>query len=162
MTYKRAVTIEDLDKMHYLFSNIVDEMRKYYVNECIDQELKQYSLKNFREKYIKSGNYAFGLYTDANDLVGFQLFYLEGGVAFIEWIGIDVNHRGKKYGKLMDIELCSFLLKSNLAHKLFCDCLVINKESIGTLTASGYTKIGEVKNFWFNQDYYLWEKELAR
>lgn len=160
MQLRRVQDNVNLRKLHSLFMEILEEMKKYYVPECMEEEKAVYSLKNFTDKYRKDNNYAFGLYNDNDELCGMQLLYIEGGVAFVEWSAITKLERGKKYGKLINFLVEQYLSDRKLAHKAFRDCLTTNKENIPNLISCGYRQIGVVKNFWFNQDYYLWEKDL--
>ena len=157
MKFIRAKSREDLVKIHRLFFKILNEVKKYYVVETINEEKEIYNESFFLKKYASKNNYAFGLYLD-NVLVGFQLMYIEEGVCFLEWTGVSSKFRGKGYGKCIKTSLENFLIHNSNVHKIMADCLVINKESIFNLMNSGFNIVTKLDCHWNKQDYYLWEK----
>lgn len=157
LKFKRVKLKKELIKIHKLFFEILDEVKKYYVIETIKEEKTAYKFDIFSNKYSGKDNYAFGLYLDSK-LVGFQLMYIEEGVCFLEWTGVSKKFRGKGYGKYIKISLEKFLMNNSNVHKIIADCLVINRESIFNLMGSGFNIITKLNRHWNKQDYYLWEK----
>lgn len=156
-SFKRVKNKDRLLEIHKLFFQILDEMHRYYVDETIFEEKKNYAKNNFLEKYSDKNNYAYGLYVDGK-LSGFVLAYVEGGIGFIEWLGVEMKHRGKGYGKYVLKSVENVLVKDAKVHKLFADSLISNRESVNNLITCGFQVVAKLNKHWNKQDYYLWEK----
>ena len=159
LKFKREKSKEELIKIHKLFFDILNEVKKYYVTKTINEEKEVYSISNFLDKYSNKNNYAFGLYKDS-ELIGFQLMYTEEGICFLEWTGVSNKHRRKGYAKYIEESLEKFLIKKTNVHKIVSDCLVINKESVFNRISNDFSIIAKLNNHWNKQDYYLWEKVI--
>ncbi len=97
---------------------------------------------------------------DKNNVVGFTNVYkIMGGVAQCDWCIVhpDYQHKGVGHALLNALyEEC----KKQGCHKIETDSRINNKAGIDIIKSTGWQKAAMLKNHWFGQDYFLWEKFL--
>lgn len=157
VTFLKITTEQEFKQIHELFTNVLEELRKYYVDKTIDEELKLNNYDAFVKKYSTKDNFAF-LLKHQDKPIGFMLVKIEEGIATLEWAGIHQDYRKKGFGKLLKLETEKFLLAHTNTHKMVCDCLISNTESVKSLQSAGFSVVTKLNNHWHHQDYYWWEK----
>ena len=89
-------------------------------------------------------------------IVGFCVSQYDDGLLWLTWFGVSPVHHGTGLGtRLLDSVKMS--LSERRAHKVWCDTRASNEPSARALTRSGFTRVAELKNHWYVQDYYIWE-----
>lgn len=110
-------------------------------------------------KELKDKSNLFLVAKEINKIVGTLNGYYEAGMFWIDWLVIDPSYRRNGIAK----SLMNYLekkLKKEKIHKMWCDCRINNKESISLLNKLKFKKIAKLKNHWYKQDFYLWQKYL--
>ena len=90
-------------------------------------------------------------------MVGFCDGYFDLGIFWVDWIGVEKGFRRKGIATRM-LKFLEKKLKRGKAHKIWFDSRISNRESIGLFKKLGYRKIAFLRNHWYGQDFYLWEK----
>jgi len=128
----------------------------YYSSLAKKHEIKKYSTRNLRLKLHDRKN-LYILAKNENKIVGFCNGYFDAGIFWIDWVGVHISFRGKE----LSVKLLNFLektLKKSNVHKIWCDCLTTNKQSISLLKKLKFKKFALLKKHWYKQDFYLWYK----
>lgn len=128
----------------------------YYSKTAKEHECKNYNAEKVLEKLL-GRKYLHLCAKLGGKMVGFLDGYFDLGVFWVDWIGVERGFRRKGIAT----EMLKFLekkLKRGKAHKVWFDSRTNNRESIGLFRKMGYKKIAFLKNHWYGQDFYLWEK----
>jgi RimJ/RimL family protein N-acetyltransferase len=96
---------------------------------------------------------------DNGEVVGFTFGIVDAHIMFMVWIGMKEKYRRSNHMKTM-WEMMEDWCRANNVHKIWCDTNQLNIPSIRFVEKLGYTKCGDLKNFWYGHDYFLWEKTL--
>jgi ribosomal protein S18 acetylase RimI-like enzyme len=91
--------------------------------------------------------------------VGFAITEDQHGPIWIDWFGVLPDNRGHGIGE----SLISFLIadrRARRATRLWCDTRTNNKPSIALFEKLQFSRLCELRNHWYGQDYYLWERTL--
>lgn len=96
---------------------------------------------------------------EAGKPVGFVVSEVDDGLVWLAWFGVDPDARRKGLGALLLGEL-EKTVRPRGCHKIWCDSRTENTVSAGVLARAGYSRITELKNHWYGQDFYLWEKGI--
>ncbi len=119
---------------------------------------KVYGTRFFRE-FITAPKHALLGAFDGKNLIGIAAIKVDmGGVAYLEWIVVDKEYRGKGIG----CSLISAVEKWTLSRK--CHYLHLLTESKNNrehfYPNRGFTLLGVHKNSWFGEDEYMFAKNL--
>lgn len=112
--------------------------------------------KFFRERINKDG-IIFGTF-DNKKLIGVIAMRKEGGgVAFIDWLVVDRNHRRSGVGS----KLLAAAEKWLLQHKFHCIYLYVeSQKKIDFYKNRGLEYVGKMRKAWFGADEYMLQKIL--
>ncbi|MBI4215037.1 GNAT family N-acetyltransferase [archaeon] len=93
-------------------------------------------------------------------VIGFtDIMWFTGGVARSDWTIVHTKYRNKGIGHaLMRARVVAARKRS--CHKMVADSIVGNKDGERLLKSSSFKKVALLRNHWFHQDYWLWEKQL--
>ncbi len=130
----------------------------YYSKFARSEEIKRFSPVLIR-KELKDKNNLFLIAKDNDKTAGILNGYYEAGMFWIDWVVVNPSSRRNGIAE----SLMNYLegkLKKEKVHKIWCDCRTINKESVSLLKKLKFKKITKIKNHWYKQDFYLWQKYL--
>ena len=130
----------------------------YYTPEGKRMESSKYPPAGLKEK-LGNKSWLLLVVKDKKQIVGFLSGYFDCGVFWVDWIGVDAGHRKQGVAARIMGELEN-IASRNKAHKIWLDTRVANKEAISMFTSMGFKKIANLKNHWYHNDFYLWEKLL--
>ncbi len=128
----------------------------YYSNSAKKAEIKKFNLSEL-EKDLKNNKKLFLLAKDKEKIVGFCFGHLDCGTFWLDWIGVLPEHRKNKIGTALIKSIETGAQKLG-AHKIWCDSLENNKESINLLSKCDFKKMTLIKKHWYKQNFYLWQK----
>jgi len=138
-----------------LFQTIVSVLP--YYNDCAkESELKQYSADRLRESVDRDSDAVLVARTNGA-IVGFCISRLDDGLVWLSWFGVHPTQRGKGVGSAL-LDGLEASVANGRSHKIWCDCRTDNELSIRMLTRHRYSRLCEVANHWYGQDFILWEK----
>ncbi|MDF1496763.1 MAG: GNAT family N-acetyltransferase [Patescibacteria group bacterium] len=136
---------------------IIDETT-YYSAEARSTECAKFSVENL-QKILDNDQAILLTAKDGDDIVGFCYGFFDCGTFWADWIGVLAEYRGKGVAMNLMKELGELLTFTN-AHKIWCDTRCANTESNNLLKKNGFEQVAQLKNHWYGQDYYIWEKFL--
>ena len=148
----------DLDEVSKIFLEILDSL-SYYNDLAKRNERIKYATDELRKK-IYEDKYSIIVVRDDTILVGFCFSRFDDYTIWLEWFGISKNYRGTEIGNM----ILSKLEESTLVrgcHKIWCDSRTENVASFKVLQRNGFTLLTTLKNHWYNQDFFIWQKYLG-
>lgn len=94
-----------------------------------------------------------------DEVVGFAFGIVDAKVMFVIWIGMKEKYRRLDHMKIMSDMLEDWCRERNI-HRIWCDTNQLNVPAMQFAQKMGYSKLADLKNFWYGHDYFLWEKTL--
>jgi len=91
--------------------------------------------------------------------VGFITSHNDDGPLWLSWLGVLPEYRKQGLGAAL-LRAVEQTAHRRGASKVWCDCRTENIASRALLEREGYRLIGEVKQHWHGQDFFLWDKHL--
>ena len=153
----RYAAPHDIPDLLAIFSQVVSPL-DIYSEEARAGEIRKFSREEF-EYRIEADPFAVTLAYSQNDLVGFSVTDDQHGPVWLEWYGVRLDARGAGAGEAIIRHLITELPIRH-ATKLWCDTRTSNTQSIRLFEKLNFRRLCEVKNHWYGQDFYLWEREL--
>jgi ribosomal protein S18 acetylase RimI-like enzyme len=151
---------EELAVYSQVFNTVVSAMDKYYASEAITDELEKYAHTHLAEM-LQDPNWLLFCAKADGAIVGFRICSHGAGLLNLEWTGILPEYRGKGIGKLIHEFTFDYVINQlGSIHKICCDTRINNIESINLLINQGFHIAAYLPKHWYQQDYYLWEKQL--
>src|SRR3989344_1777408 len=132
----------------------------YYPPEGKKMESSKYTPAGLKEK-LESKSWLVLVAKNKNQIAGFLSGYFDYGVFWVDWIGVDEEYRRQGLAIKIMKEL-ETIAGRNKVHKIWLDTIIANKEAISMFTSLGFKKIANLKNHWYHDDFYLWERVLRR
>lgn len=154
----KYATVQDIEKINDLFIEIVHSL-KYYNDTAISDEKTKYSSEELKKKLLEDKLSIIAVYDDEN-IVGFCFSRFDDYTIWLEWFGISKSYRGANIGNLILEELEKATIKRG-CHKIWCDSRTENIASFKVLQRNGYTLVTTLKNHWYKQDFFIWQKLLT-
>lgn len=148
---------DDLEKINHLFEEILNSL-KYYNDAAKKDEKKKYSIEELQNK-LEQDNLSIISVFDKSKLVAFSFSRFDDYTIWLEWFGISLDYRSKGLGDLILKELEKSAINRG-CHKIWCDSRTENIASFKVLQRNGYTLVTTLKNHWYSQDFFIWEKLL--
>lgn len=158
MNYKTEyATPADLENLSQLFTEILLDI-PYYNALAKENEKERYCSKELSAK-LQEDPYSIIIIKDDHQIVAFCFSRFDDFTIWLEWFGIVPLYRGKGLSKLL-LEKLEESTVARKCHKIWCDTRTENERSINVLTKYGFEKITEIKNHWYGQDFFLWQKSI--
>lgn len=130
----------------------------YYNERARREELAKYNADKLISMIAGDAD-AVLLAEAGNRLLGFAISYYDDGLLWLSWFGVASNARGQGAGRRLLTAVEESAPRRD-AHKVWCDTRTENVESARVLTNAGYTRICELADHWYGQDFFLWEKRV--
>ncbi|MEK7650435.1 MAG: N-acetyltransferase [Patescibacteria group bacterium] len=154
----RKATEQDAPTLSVLIASIISHV-PYYNDRAKAENIRQYRGEALHRR-IKSPHHLLLIaQEEGGKIVGFCSGVDQSGTFYAEWIGVDPATRRQGVAQVL-VDYLFTLLRESGNHKIWLDTRADNLESISFLQKMNFAKVGELKNHWFNQDYYIWEKFL--
>lgn len=150
---------EDAQETAELLDRVVSSL-DYYNERARREELAKYT-KTQLLQIIQEEPDAVLVARWSGKIVGFCISYYDDGLIWLSWFGVDDACRGQGVGRTL-LEALEATAGRRHAHKIWCDTRVPNEKSARVLVAAGFQRLTMLKNHWYGQDFYLWEKPLAQ
>lgn len=93
------------------------------------------------------------------EVVGFLFGVVDAQVMFVVWIGMKDKYKRSGHMETLWCMMEDWCREHSI-NKVWCDTNQLNIPSIQFVQKLGYTKLADLKNFWYGHDYFLWEKTL--
>ncbi len=128
----------------------------YYPREVLEEEARRFTPAALRKR---GRGTLFLVARDGTEVLGFCAGYHEdGGLFWLDWIGVDARARGRGVGRALLGALEEAV--GGKARKIWCDTRTTNEESMALLRKQGYERVAEYRRHWYGLDFYIWEKRL--
>lgn len=153
----RRMRLDDAAAVARLFEQVVTAL-PYYNDRAKQGEMSKYGPSELRTLTESEPDSVLVAEIDG-ELAGFCISRYDDGVIWLSWFGVREDKRSRGIGSA----LLSSLEQSCAArrcHKIWCDTRVPNERSAHLLQKAGFSKICELTNHWYGQDFYLWEKPV--
>ena len=147
----------DIKQSLHLIQKIIDKTF-YYSKLARKKEVERFS-PAIVQKELKDKSSLFLVAKDKRKIIGVLNGYYEAGMFWIDWIVVDFKFRRNKIAESL-VNYLEKKLKKEKIHKIWCDCRTVNKESIALLKKLEFKRIIKIKEHWYKQDFYLWQKRL--
>ena len=147
---------EDLPDTARLFARILREI-PYYSTLAKDGEATKYTAATLTRKLSEDPCSVLVAKDGTNSVVGFSFNHFDDYTIWVDWLGV---HSGARHGGVGTAILKRTLQTATerRAHKVWCDTRASNEPSKNLLQKVGFTRLVEIKNHWYGQDFILWEK----
>jgi ribosomal protein S18 acetylase RimI-like enzyme len=153
----RYAETADISAVIKLFRSVVAPL-EIYSQSARDGEIAKFSNEELQRR-ISDDPKAVALALVEDSPVGFSITDDQHGPIWVEWYGVDPNIRGSGIGRALIHSLIAEAPARN-ATKLWCDTRVNNTASIALFESVGFKKLCELKNHWYEQDFFLWERNV--
>ena len=155
-TYIRRPKESELPTVRKIFLDVLGEI-PYYSALAKRDESRKYTVSKLVTKLREARYSVVCALNVSDDIVGFLFSHFDDYTIWLDWIGVSRNERNAGTATL--------LLKDSFrtarlrgCHKVWCDCRTTNEPSKAMLEKNGFTRIAEIKNHWYRQDFILWER----
>lgn len=150
-------TQQDLKTLSEVFIEVLMPI-PYYNNLAKKNEETKYTYNELSKKLIEDSK-SIILIKENENIAAFCFSRFDDFTIWLEWFGIVKSYRGQKLSDLLLKKLEESARDRN-CHKIWCDSRTENLKSISILKKNGYENIALIKNHWYKQDFFLWQKFL--
>ncbi|MBI1974215.1 GNAT family N-acetyltransferase [Candidatus Micrarchaeota archaeon] len=153
-----SLRARDIEQAHALIHKVIRNHPSY--SPEARRFWESYYTPAVLRKHLHDTNWMFLVARQDGKVVGFtDIMWFEGGVTRSDWTIVDPCYRGHGIGHaLMRAKLA--VARKRGCHKIIADSIVGNTEGERLLKSSGFKKLARLRDYWFHQDYQLWEKQL--
>jgi ribosomal protein S18 acetylase RimI-like enzyme len=146
----------DLPDTARLFARTLREI-PYYNALAKDGEARKYTATALARK-LSEDPYSVLVAKDiAGSIVAFSFNHLDDYTIWVDWLGVDPSARHSGVATAI-LRMTTQTAPERRAHKVWCDTRATNEPSKNLLQKMGFTRLVEIKNHWYGQDFILWEK----
>lgn len=130
----------------------------FYSVEARTSEIKKFTSDNLWT-FVDDTNRCNIVAIDNDEVVGFLFGIVDANVLFVIWLGMKEQHRQSNHMQTLWRMMEGWCQEHNI-HKVWCDTNQLNVPAMTFMQKMGMTKCGDLKNFWYGHDYFLWEKPI--
>jgi ribosomal protein S18 acetylase RimI-like enzyme len=146
----------DLPDTALLFARILREI-PYYNALAKDGEAKRYTAATLARKLSEDPCSVLVAKDLTGKIVAFSFNHFDDYTIWVDWLGVDITARQSGIGATI-LRRTLQTATERRAHKVWCDTRATNEPSKNLLQKLGFTRLVEIKNHWYGQDFILWEK----
>jgi ribosomal protein S18 acetylase RimI-like enzyme len=147
----------DLRALGKVFLEVLDAI-PYYNELAKEHEGKKYGYEELCRK-VEEDPKSILVIKEGENIVAFCLSRFDDFTIWLEWFGVMKPYRGKSLSHLLLTKL-EESARARHCHKIWCDTRTENEISIHILKRNGYQNIALLRNHWYSQDFFLWQKFL--
>lgn len=149
---------DEAEAVEDLFRTVVSPLT-YYNQRALAEEVAKYRAARL-SKMVQEDPDAILVARSETGLMGFCLSSYDDGLLWLAWFGVSLDARGLGVGTKL-LEALEESAPRRRAHKVWCDTRTSNEASARVLERAGYSRIATLRNHWYGQDFYLWEKTVV-
>jgi len=153
----RPMAPDEAEAVAALVREVVSPLA-YYSEEARRSEMAKYTPENLRAIVAEDGRAVLVAELDG-ELAGFCITRYDDGIVWLAWFGVADRARGRGVGAAI-LRGLEDTTRARGIHKVWCDTRTDNVRSQRVLERAGFTRICEVANHWYGQDFVLWQKPL--
>ncbi len=151
-------TTGDLDALNQLFTSVLVDI-PYYNPLAKENEKNRYDTDELAKK-LEDDPQSIIVIKDDEKIGAFCFSRFDDFTIWLEWFGVSPSYRGLGLSRLL-LKKLEESAKARKCHKIWCDTRTENLAAIHILTNFGYEKITEIKDHWYRQDFFLWQKFIS-
>ena len=151
-------TAQDVYGLSNLFLEIINAL-PYYNGLAKQTEAKKYTPAELLKKLEEDAKSIIAV-KEKEQIVAFCFSRFDDYTIWLEWFGVAPSSRGQKLSNILLQKLEASAQERN-CHKIWCDSRTENQQSVNVLTRNGYEKVTLLRNHWYGQDFFLWQKFLV-
>ena len=130
----------------------------YYSKYARDEEMKKFGPSAIKNG-LRDRNKMFLVARNNDKIVGALNGHYDARMFWVDWLVVDYSYRRSGIAESLMKYLEKRLRKKRI-HKIWCDCRTSNKKSIALLKKMKFQEIVKLKEHWYKQDFFLWQKYL--
>lgn len=130
----------------------------FYSQEARTQEIRKFNSDNLWT-FVGDTDRCNLVAIDNDEVIGFLFGVVDANVLFVIWIGMKDTYTRSGHMETLWHMMEDWCRQNNI-HKVWCDTNQLNIPSVTFMEKMGMTKCGDLKNFWYGHNYFLWEKTL--
>lgn len=154
----RRIAPQDSTKVARLFESVLASLT-YYNDRAKREEQVKYTADELQK--LAAGDPDSVLIAEIDDeLAGFCISRYDDGLLWLSWFAVAEAHRRKGVGRAL-LSTLERTAPGRNCHKIWCDTRVPNERSAQLLQTAGFRQLCKLTNHWYQQDFFLWAKELA-
>lgn len=151
----QRLTPDHIETTHNLLHRIIMGS-KYYNDKAKSSEVLLYTVDCLTQM-INDEPDSILIALHNEDCIGFCISEKDVDLLWLSWIGTHDNYRSMGVARSL-LNFLNDIMIAKGVHKIWCDCLAINKESRSLLQKEGYKEICIIDNHWYGQDFVLLQK----
>jgi ribosomal protein S18 acetylase RimI-like enzyme len=148
----------EVDALAALVSEIIADAA-VYSERAREEERAKYTADALRERVIEDPDSVLVARVEGQ-LAGFVLSRYDDGLLWLSWLGVSPPLRGLGLAREL-LAAAERTAPARRCHALWCDSRTDNAASASLLTRAGFTRLAELRNHWYGQDFYLWRKSVG-
>jgi len=137
-----------------LIADIISSLT-YYNDRARTEEVAKYGRRQLVARWQADPDSVL-VARKGNHPVGFCISRYDDGLIWVEWFGVQKEHRCCGIGGELLRTLATTLARRR-AHKIWCDTRTENLLSQSVLTRLGFVRTGHFVNHWYGQDFFIWQ-----
>lgn len=153
----RYATAKDIDGIVALFAHVVEPL-EIYSKTARSDEIRKFSQAEIQRRIADDAR-AISLAVVNSALAGFAITEDQRGPIWINWYGVNPDHRGQGVGRAILQHMITSAPERG-GTRIWCDTRTNNGGSITLLKDLGFAQLCELKNHWHGQDFYLWSRDI--
>jgi ribosomal protein S18 acetylase RimI-like enzyme len=149
--------LEEAEQTNSLFRKVVRAL-PYYNSRAKKSEQTKYTVSQLK-KLISSDPESVLIAKREKNIIGFCFSRVDDEMIWLSWIGVHPNYRQQGLGTAL-LSALDERAKKLKSHKIWCDSRTNNEASKLILSHFGYRQLCAVRDHWYRQDFFLWEKPI--
>lgn len=145
----------DIPAIVELFARVLTSL-PFYNAEAQRSNLAEFSLEELQRRLAENPT-SIHILRSGVRLAGFYIIEEQSGPIWLDWFGVDPDHRGKGIGVALIDDLIRYGIRTG-ASRIWCDTRTENLASITLLKRFGFSCLCRLNHHWYGQDFFLWEK----
>jgi ribosomal protein S18 acetylase RimI-like enzyme len=156
--FVRPMTESDAPEVALVIKSVIEPL-DYYNDRARGEELSKYRADELARMCADDPDAVLVALSEQH-IAGFLISHYDDGLLWLSWFGVAEHCRQRGVGAAL---LAAFeeTAPRRRAHKVWCDTRVPNEASARLLERAGFVRICELKNHWYGQDFFIWEKPLT-
>ena len=151
----RQADLNDISDIVKLFSEVVNSL-PYYNTSGKQLEIEAHNAIHLSNQMANEPG-SIWVATESSIIVGVAITGYDYGTAYLYWLVVDEKYRRQGIADKL-LNAIESHWKDNNVHKMWCDTRTTNRPMIDFLSKHKWIGFTMLRNHWYNQDFYLWEK----
>lgn len=130
----------------------------FYSEFARQKEIEKFNSDNLWT-FVKDTDRCNIIAVEDGNIIGFLFGVVDASVLFVMWIGIKQPYQRLGHMRSLWFRMEEWCREKNI-HRVWCDTNQLNVPAISFMQQMDMNQCGNLKNFWYGHDYFLWEKTI--